>query len=220
MKTAFCLQHVPFEGPGVFERALGRLGYSLTRRLVPAEGVPADPGDFLLVMGGPMSVNDPDPWIAAETDFIRRAVKAGVPYLGICLGSQFLAKAMSGRVYKGPAIELGITPIQFRGEPPFEGLATFPVVEWHGEGIEAPPGAKVLASSNLFPVQAFTVGPRAMGLLFHLEIEETGLEALCRECPEDVAKAGLTARTVLETARPRLPGLHKLAGRVIENLAR
>jgi GMP synthase (glutamine-hydrolysing) len=219
VKTAFCLQHVPFEGPGVFESALARAGYSLTRRLVPADGLPSDPGDFLLVMGGPMSVNDPDPWIAAETEFIRRAVKAGVPCLGICLGSQFIAKAAGGRVYKGPGVEIGITPIDVRNAAPFDGVPSpLPVFEWHGEGIELPPKATILASSALFPVQAFRVGARAMGLLFHLEIEETGIESLCRECPEDVAKAGRTADAVLRDARPHLPASHRLAERVIESL--
>jgi GMP synthase (glutamine-hydrolysing) len=221
--TALCLQHVPFEGPGVFEQALGDLGFALTRRLVPVEDLPTNLPDFLLVMGGPMSANDPDAWIADELAFIRRTVEAGVPFLGICLGSQLLAKAMGGRVYKGPGIEIGMTRVELtdagRSDPLFKSAPTpLDVFEWHGEGIEAPPGATVLASSALFPVQAFRCGAKALGLLFHAELEESGIRALCEKCPEDAAKAGLDAKAILAAAKPHLPGLHRWAGAVVRGL--
>ena len=63
MRTV-CLKHVPFEGPGAFATALTAQGISLDRYLVPKDGLPKDAGDLLIVMGGPMSVNDPDSWIA------------------------------------------------------------------------------------------------------------------------------------------------------------
>jgi GMP synthase (glutamine-hydrolysing) len=223
MKQALCLQHVPFEGPGVFERILKRQRFNLTRRLVPAEGLPPDAGDFLLVMGGPMSANDPDPWIQQELKFIRDVVDAGVPFLGVCLGSQMLAKAMGGRVYKGPAAEIGMTGIELTREGRHDPLLdSFPdvvdVVEWHGEGIELPPHAITLASSANFPVQAFRCGTSALGLLFHIELDPKGLEALCRHCPEDLARAGLTAASVEQTALPHMPPLHEMASHLIERL--
>ena len=74
---AVCLKHVPFEGPGVFARSLAARGISLDHYLVPQAGLPKDTGDILIIMGGPMSVNDSDPWIAEETSFIRSALHAG-----------------------------------------------------------------------------------------------------------------------------------------------
>ena len=68
MNRALCLQHVSFEGPGVFSHALARHSYTLQTTLVPKEGLPSRPGQFLLVMGGPMSVNDSDPWIKQEIE--------------------------------------------------------------------------------------------------------------------------------------------------------
>ena len=223
MKTAYCLQHVPFEGPGVFAAALADAGYELTRRVVPTEGLPPNPGDFLLVMGGPMSANDPDRWIQNELAFIRRAVEAGVPYLGVCLGSQLLAKAMGGRVYKGPAVEIGFTRIvptdAGRNDPLFAGAPEpLDVFEWHGEGIDLPPGAVALASSRHFPVQAFRGCPRAAGLLFHIEVETDGIAALCRNCPDDLARGGADAAAVQREATRYLPNLHRWARRMISAL--
>ena len=220
MRHILCLQHVPFEGPGYFEKAYEEYGCTVERRLVPAEGLPASAPDVLLVMGGPMSVNDADPWIEQETAFIREQVARGVPYLGICLGSQFLAKAIGGAVRPGPAPELGMTPIRTteaaRHDPLFAHLpGTFPVFEWHGEGIQLPDGAITLAQSPLYPVQAFRYGRTAYGLLFHLEVEAAGVDALCRHAPEDLERAGRTRAEVEAETLPNLSRMNEQAHHLI-----
>ncbi len=222
MKQALCLQHVPFEGPGVFREALEKRRYQLEMRLVPQQELPSTPPDFLLVMGGPMSVNDADPWIEKEQRFIRHAIQAGIPVLGVCLGSQFMAKALGGQVQAGPKPEIGPVPITRTVEPDavFDSFPRkFTVFQWHGEGLTLPPGACVLASSESYPVQAFRYGERAYGLLFHLELEAQGVEALCRECGHDVQRAGTTPEALLESARTILPECHRLAHRLIAHLA-
>ena len=98
MKTAFCFQHVLFEGPGIFRHCLEKRGFKVQEFLVPSEKLPANIPDLLLIMGGPMSVNDPDPWIAQELEYIRLAIELAIPVLGIFLGSQFIAKALGGEV--------------------------------------------------------------------------------------------------------------------------
>ena len=75
MKVATCFQHVLFEGPGVFRQALEAQGYVVKTILVPSQGLPSDPGDFLLIMGGPMSVNDADSWIAEELHVVKAAME-------------------------------------------------------------------------------------------------------------------------------------------------
>lgn len=220
---AVCLKHVPFEGPGAFATALAARGVSLERYLVPQDGLPKDAGDLLIVMGGPMSVNDSDPWIAEETVFIRSALQAGTPVIGVCLGSQFMAKSLGATVRPGKALEIGITPVTLTAEakqdPVFSMLPeSFEVFEWHGEVFDLPKDCVSLAGSDIAPLQAFRYGARAYGLLFHLEMEENGIKSLCQECAPDLAKADLTAQQVKTTALPHLPQLHQIADRLIGHL--
>lgn len=220
---AVCLQHVPFEGPGAFRAALAERGVALAQYLVPQDGLPKDAGDLLIVMGGPMSVNDSDTWIAEETTFIRSALLAGKPVIGVCLGSQLMAKALGAQVRPGRALEIGMTPVCLteagKQDPVFgTGSDTFSVFEWHGEIFDLPQGCVALAGSEVAPIQAFRYGDQAYGLLFHLEMEEGGIDSLCRECASDLSKAGLTASLVKAVAMPHLHRSHVMADRLIHHL--
>ncbi len=223
MKVALCLQHVPFEGPGVFRPALESRGYRVRSVLVPADGLPSDAGDFLLIMGGPMSVNDPDSWIEGELQFVKTVLQTGIPVLGICFGAQLLAKALGGSVAPGSKFEIGMVSVSLTGmgkpDPVFEFTPqTFPVFQWHGEGMTLPPGSTHLATSADFPVQAFKMKDRIYGLLFHLELEGAGIRALCRECPQDVQRGGMSSEMIQDRSLPHLPMLHQLADRLIGHL--
>lgn len=220
---AVCLKHVPFEGPGAFATALAARGVSLKHYLVPQDGLPEDSSDLLIVMGGPMSVNDPDSWITEETEFIRSAILADKPVIGVCLGSQFMAKSLGATIHPGKALEIGMTPItltaEARQDPVFNTLPeTFEVFEWHGEVFDLPKGCVTLAGSDIAPLQAFRYGARAYGLLFHLEMEENGIDSLCRECAPDLSKTDVTGQLVKTTAIPHLPQLHQIADRLIGHL--
>lgn len=220
---AVCLQHVPFEGPGAFATALADRGVSLDRHLVPRDGLPGDAGDLLIVMGGPMSLNDPDGWITEETDFIRAALLAEKPVIGVCLGSQFMAKALGATVKPGKALEIGKTRIDVTEEGKHDPVfGAFPealsVFEWHGEVFDLPQDCVPLASSDIAPLQAFRYGTRAYGLLFHLEIETAGIEALCRECPSDLERAHVTASKVSIGFLPHMWLSHQIADRLIGHL--
>ena len=220
---AVCLQHVSFEGPGAFAAALTDRGVSLERYLVPKDGLPNNAGDLLIVMGGPMSVNDSDEWIAAETVFIRSALRTGKRVIGVCLGSQFMAKALGATVQSGRALEIGMTPITLSREAKQDPLFTtlphsFDVFQWHGEVFDLPKDCVRLAGSAIAPLQAFRYGARAYGLLFHLEMEQAGIDALCQECAPDLMKAKLTAQEITAAATPHLPVLHQFADRLIGHM--
>src|SRR5215471_17704730 len=177
---ALVLQHVAVEGPGTLAPYLEARGWQLeTVALYEGARLPEDAQGYqaVIVMGGPMGVYDEAayPFLHDEHRFLTRVLEQSVPLLGICLGSQLLAKALGARVYRNPQKEIGwyivdLTPAG-AADPLFAGLASpVPVFQWHGDAFDLPVGAIALASSPLCAHQAFRYGDRVYGLLFHLEL--------------------------------------------------
>lgn len=173
---AHYLQHAPFEGLGKIEDWLKAQGYVVSATHVYREEPLPELKDFdlLIIMGGPMSVNDEQqlPWLAAEKAFIRQALTEDKQVLGICLGAQLIANALGQKVYANGQQEIGWFPVQ--GDTHHNGAAFhFPeqvtVLHWHGETFDLPPGAVPLASSVACRNQAFQLGRSVIGLQFHLE---------------------------------------------------
>jgi GMP synthase-like glutamine amidotransferase len=170
-------RHVPFEGAGLLGTALHDRGIAFDYAdLYDSAALAADPGgyDGLIFMGGPMSVNDDLPYLRCEEQYIREAVAKGVPVLGICLGSQLIAKALGAGVRRNRAKEIGWFELRFTpavaADPLFDGLEAETVFHWHGETFDLPPGAELLAESERCRNQAFRIGDRVYGLQFHLEV--------------------------------------------------
>jgi GMP synthase-like glutamine amidotransferase len=127
-------------------------------------------------MGGPMSVNDPLPWIDAELDLIRNAQVAGMPILGHCLGAQLISKALGAVVKKSPVREIGwfkVSQCESCLAPYWlDNLPTeFDVYHMHGEMFSIPEGAALLLRSQFCDHQAFSIG-NTLALQFHVEITE------------------------------------------------
>jgi GMP synthase-like glutamine amidotransferase len=168
------LQHVPFESPGSIATTLGSLGATVeTTRLFAGEVLPAATDvDVLVVMGGPMSVNDEADfaWLVPEKSLIAEAIATGRAVVGVCLGAQLIASALGCRVYPNREREIGWFPIEPTPRGRASGLEVDgPVFHWHGETFDLPAGATLLASSVGCVNQAFSLGPRVLGLQFHLE---------------------------------------------------
>jgi GMP synthase (glutamine-hydrolysing) len=172
------MQHVDCEPPAEYEDVLIERGIGV-ERVVLADGavLPGWRGFAgVIVMGGPMSAYDTGKfaWLKPELALIRDAVSAGCPVWGVCLGAQLLAAAMGARVWAGPEPEVGVLDVDLtpaaRDDPVFGGLTgPVPTLQWHADTFGLPDGAVLLASSAMYPNQAFRVGS-AYGIQFHVEV--------------------------------------------------
>jgi GMP synthase-like glutamine amidotransferase len=181
-------RHVPFEGLGLIEPALRLRHIEVDYAdLYQAGAAAPDAGryDGLIFMGGPMSVNDDLPFLRQEMEFIRQATAGRLPVLGICLGSQLIARALGATVRRNSAKEIGWYGLRFTpaavGDRLFDGLSQETVFHWHGETFDLPPGAELLASSDLCRNQAFRAGERVYGLQFHLEVTPEMIADWCMQ---------------------------------------
>ncbi|MGH9909468.1 MAG: type 1 glutamine amidotransferase [Nitrososphaerales archaeon] len=145
--------------------------------LIPVDGnnLPnnVDGYSALVILGGPASVYENHQYLRNEEKLIRQAMAKSIPTLGICLGSQLIAKAAGASVYKGSRKEIGWYPVELTADginDVFKGLQKNIIVfQWHGDTYDLPKNAVALAKSELYPVQAFRVG-NAVGIQFHLEV--------------------------------------------------
>jgi GMP synthase-like glutamine amidotransferase len=186
------LQHVPFEGLGIIEEWADARGAEISCTcLFENELLPAmDAFDGLVVMGGPMNIHDHDthPWLVAEKKFIRQAIDAGKPVLGICLGAQLIADVLGAKVYPGLQKEIGWFPIQRTADAAKWLPETLPVFHWHGDTFDLPGGAVCLASSAGCKNQGFIINDCVVGLQFHMEMTEASVEALIENCSDELPK--------------------------------
>ena len=163
-----------------------------------------------------MSANDPLPFLRDEIDLIQRSVAAGKPVLGLCLGSQLLASALGGTVFRAPRKEIGFYRVRMLagalGDPIWSAAPEdFVAFHWHGDAFTLPPGAVPLASSTMTPLQAFRHGSRAWGAQFHPEMNPELLEAFISTGAGDLEDAGVEASALFAAAPRELPRLAAVA---------
>ena len=199
MKRALIIRHVPYEGVAGYREPIEAAGYHVDRIDV------ADPAfasldlaepDLLIMMGGPMGVYEQEqhPWIACQLRRLARRLAADRPTLGVCFGAQIIAAALGARVYPGPAKEVGFHPVAVHGNAaagPLRHIAEVPVLHWHGDTFTLPEGVELLASSHVYPHQAFARGPNLLALQFHAEMgEDERFHIWLEQWPESVVEAG------------------------------
>lgn len=221
---AHYLQHVPFEGLGSIETWLTATGYEISRtRLFVSEDFPdCDSLDLLVVMGGPMSINDEDkyPWLVREKAFIKAVIESGTPVLGICLGAQLIASAMGASVFRNTDTEIGWFPVQ--GIPSDDDSRfTFPastvVFHWHGDTFDLPAGATLLASSTACKNQAFQIGSSVIGLQFHLETTPESARDIVANCRDELIPSQYvqTEQEILSAMPEQYDSINQIMNRVL-----
>ena len=167
--------HQETSTPGRIGWMLQHMGLQLDiRRPVLGDDLPRDMSKHsgAMIFGGPMSANDPEEYISREINWIGVPLKAGKPFLGVCLGAQMLSKHLGGVVSGHPAeqVEIGYYPLEsINGGCSFATLPPY-VYQWHREGLTLPAGARCIARSDVFDNQAFVYGKSAFGIQFHPEV--------------------------------------------------
>ena len=224
---AHYLQHVPFEGLGSIRTWLQNYDYKISStKFFNSEKLPEiEDIDLLIVMGGPMSINDKinHPWLVAELQCIKDVIQAGKPVIGICLGAQLIAKAMGGEVFPAPIKEIGWFPVET--VKPGNGLIfRFPdileVFHWHGETFSLPKGAIRLAKSKNCKNQAFQIGSNVIGLQFHLETTPKSAQAIIENSRDELIESDYiqSEAEILSAPQDRYSSINKMMEQILKQL--
>jgi len=235
----------------VAHEGLGTIADALSRCQVPWTTIDAFAGSLpqfnprevagLIVMGGPMNADEVDkhPFLAEEVRWLRQAVDAQLPVLGVCLGSQLLAKSLGQKVYANWIKEIGWYDIELLpaagadpllhdlplplGEGRGEGAARrITVFQWHGDTFDLPASAMQLARSPQCENQAFRFGQRAFGLQFHMEVTAEIIdEWLCQSdnCGELAGLSYIDPAALRRQIPEKLPQMEAVGRQVFDRFA-
>lgn len=230
MANVWVLQHISCETLGTIADALD--GASIRHQYMRPFAGDSVPEEIegsagLIVMGGPMGVYEKNrhPFLADEMRLIEKALRAQVPILGVCLGSQLLAATLGAAVTKGQRKEIGWYPVTLadwcKSDPLWAGIESpFTAYHWHGDVFELPQGAVALASSDMTKHQAFRYGRNAYGFLFHMEVTPAIIREMVNTFAEELREAKVDGKEILNRTAECLPPLQAIGQSVFQRWAR
>jgi len=191
MSEVLVIQNAREEGLAALGELLYADGFKTKTILAIEEKIPSLRPPFIVIIGAPESANDDLPYLKEELKIIRNAVEEEIPVLGICLGSQLIAKAFGARVYQGNRKEIGFyQDIQFDNlseSKLFQGIKSpATVFHWHGDTFDLPSNAIRLAHSKDYENQALKIGS-AVGVQFNLEVDEATIRLWLEKSKEELS---------------------------------
>jgi GMP synthase-like glutamine amidotransferase len=195
MKPVIIFRFLDREGPGY-------LGTFLDEKNIPWQLIKIDEGEpepasmlaysGMVLMGGPMSVNDDLPWIAPILGLIREAKDNDIPVLGHCLGGQLMSNALGAAITQNPIKEIGWGEVTVSQNETakywFGSIETFKAFHWHGETFALPEGASHLLSSAYCQNQAWSIG-KHLALQTHIEVTAEMVTKWCEEGADELESA-------------------------------
>ncbi|AXY60359.1 glutamine amidotransferase [Acinetobacter sp. WCHAc010052] len=180
--TVYAIQHLAFEDLGSLEDVFYQLGFRVRyfeagvddlTQAMQYEGL-------TVILGGPVGVyeNEDYPFLNEEISLLQQRLAQNLPTLGICLGAQLIAHASNAKVYPGHQKEIGWSQLQLTDTQDniLSALKDYEVLHWHGDTFDLPENAVLLASSEIYPHQAFQIGKNILALQFHIEVAADSLE--------------------------------------------
>jgi GMP synthase (glutamine-hydrolysing) len=230
-RTVLILRHMPQESAGTLEAALTNAGLEVRYVDLFSEvpdRLPLDEAAGLVVLGGPMNVDEVDryPFLQLDVEWIQQAIEAQLPLMGICLGSQLMAKALGAKVYQNPVKEIGWYPLEWQpaaeDDPLFARSGMTTVFQWHGDTFDLPPGAVWLARGSSCRNQAFRWSSNAYALQFHIEMTAPMIDQWLGKGHEsgELARADYIDPTEIREMTPLLlPCMQQLAAELFGRFA-
>ncbi|MBI3540635.1 MAG: gamma-glutamyl-gamma-aminobutyrate hydrolase family protein [Deltaproteobacteria bacterium] len=236
MPKILVIQHAASEGPGTFEEEMKKAGltweiFMASDHAIFPSGTKLEEYNGFLILGGPMGVYEEKkhPWIQKEILIIKEMLRQKKPILSICLGAQLLAKAAGAQVTKGHQHEIGWLPIRlddwfYKRNPLFfqiDPAKEHTVFQWHGDTFDIPVEGYRLAWNETYPNQAFCYQGNAIGLQFHVEMNE----AMIKDWVSDeenrvkIMAAGGDPDKILSDIPKYLPTLQAMAHKIFYGFA-
>ncbi len=225
MKQVIIFRFANIEGPGFLATFLDKQGISWQLvKVDQGEALPETIADYsgVVLMGGPMSVNDDLPWIAPVLQLIREAVATDIPVLGHCLGGQLISKALGASVDKNPVKEIGWGSLMVSRNETAQywlgDIETFNGFHWHGETFSLPEQAVHLLSSQYCENQAYAIG-KHLALQCHIEMTPEMVQNWCEAGAEELRQSAASpavqqAEAMLENLPLHCFFLNKVAARI------
>lgn len=180
--TIYAIQHLAFEDLGALEDIFYQLGFRVRYFEAGVDDLSKafQHKGLTIILGGPIGVYESHdyPFLRQEIDLLKVRLKENLPTLGICLGAQLIAHALGAKVYAGAEKEIGWSTLKLAQSEnnPLSALIDTPVLHWHGDTFDLPENTELLASSELYPHQAFQLGKNILALQFHIEVAADSLE--------------------------------------------
>jgi len=219
---ALIVQHEGPTPPGLVSEWLAQRAARVDMLRIDLEDRVPDPRqhDLIVSLGSEFpAFDDSVPLIGRETKLIQHAADADVPVLGLCFGGQLMARVLGGRSFRAERSEIGWLPVR-TNDP--ELVAEGPWFQWHFDSFALPPGAKLIAETDIGP-QAYVIG-RSLGLQFHPEVTPGIMDAWVSAYRHELDAEGVDPDALLEETRRRAgtsrANAERLLNGYLENVAR
>jgi GMP synthase-like glutamine amidotransferase len=219
---ALILQHEEPTPPGLLGDWLDEQNAQIDILRIDLEEKVPDAREYQLIasLGSEFAAfDDSVPFIHRESQIIRQAAEHDVPFLGLCFGGQLMARVLGGKSFRADRSEIGWLPVRTKDA---ELIPVGPWFQWHFDSFTLPPGAKLLADTEVGP-QAYVIG-KSLGLQFHPEVTPQIMDSWVRAYRHELDGDGVDPDALLEETNRLAPAVRRTAmwlfNRFLENIAR